>query len=33
MADKIKKKIAGLIDEEVREVIFNAYEKSKNLVF
>ena len=25
-------KIAGLIDEEVREVIFNAYEKSKNLI-
>ncbi len=23
---------AGLIDEEVREVIFNAYEKSKNLI-
>jgi len=25
-------KLAGLIDEEVREVIFNAYEKSKNLI-
>ena len=25
-------KIAGLIDEEVREVIFNAYEKSKDLI-
>ena len=25
-------KIAGLIDEEVREVIFNSYEKSKNLI-
>ena len=24
--------MAGLIDEEVREVIFNAYEKSKNLI-